>query len=93
MKGGSGNGASLSVGALLGEPTVGAPLLRALMVMKGRLSGWAFLFMGAQLGNLEWTHLLGTSEIQMKGALEVECLSLCELCEGNLEEGHPCRGP
>jgi hypothetical protein len=29
-------------------------------VMKGRLRGWASLFMGAQLGNLEWAHLLGT---------------------------------
>ena len=38
----------------------GAPLLGALKVMKGRLWGWASLFMGAQLGNLEWAHLLGT---------------------------------
>jgi len=56
---GSGNGASLSMGALLGEYGGGAPLLRALMVMKGRLWGWASLFMGAQLGNLEWAHLPG----------------------------------
>jgi len=59
LKGGSGNGASLSMGALLGEPG-GAPLLRALKVMKGRLWGWASLFMGAQVGNLEWAHLPGT---------------------------------
>jgi len=39
----------------------GAPLLGALKVIKGRLWGWASLFMGAQLGNLEWVHLLGTS--------------------------------
>ena len=32
-------------------------------------------------------------EICLKGALEVECLSLWELCEGNLEGGLPCRGP
>ena len=38
----------------------GAPLLRDLMVMKGRLLGWATLFMGARLGKLEWTQLLGT---------------------------------
>jgi hypothetical protein len=37
-----------------------APLLRALKVMKGRLWGWASLFMGAQLGNLEWALLPGT---------------------------------
>ena len=38
----------------------GAPLLRALKVMKGRLWGWASVFMGAQLGNLAWAHLPGT---------------------------------
>ena len=26
-------------------------------VTKGRLWGWASLFMGTQLGNLEWAHL------------------------------------
>ena len=45
--------------------------------------------MGAQLGNLEWAHLLGTFEIWLKGALRVETLSLSlwELCAGNLEGG------
>jgi len=38
------------MGALLGEPGKGFPLLRTLKVMKGRLLGWAFLFMG-----LGWT--------------------------------------
>jgi hypothetical protein len=32
-------------------------------------------------------------EIWLKGALEVEGLSLCELCEGNPEGGLPCWGP
>ena len=36
---------------------VGAPMLGALKVTKGRLWGWESLFMGAQLGNLEWTDL------------------------------------
>ena len=36
---GSGNGASLSMGALLGEPGKGASLLEALKVIKGRLWG------------------------------------------------------
>jgi len=44
---------------------------------------------GAQLGNLEWAHLTRT-EIWLRGALEVERLSLWELCEGNLEGGLPC---
>ena len=48
------------MGSLLGEPGGGAPLLGALMVMKGRLWGRAQLFVGAQLGNLEWAHLLET---------------------------------
>jgi hypothetical protein len=48
--------------------------------------------MGAQFGNLVWAHLLGTCRDD-KGVLEVGCLSLWELCEGNLEGGLPCRGP
>jgi len=35
----------------------------------------------------------GNFEIWLKGALEVECLSLWELCKGNLEGGLPCLGP
>jgi len=46
--------------SLLEEPGGGAPLQSALKVMKGRLWGWASLFMGAKLGNLEWAHLPGT---------------------------------
>jgi len=48
------------MGAMLGEPGGGAALVGALKVMKGRLWGWESLFMGAQLGNLECAHLLGT---------------------------------
>ena len=60
LKEGSGCGASLSMGAILGESEGRAPLLEALKVMKERLWGRASLFMGAQLGNLEWAPLLGT---------------------------------
>ena len=36
----------------------------------------------------------GDFEIWLKGALEVECLSLCgEFCKGNLEGGLPRWGP
>ena len=42
-------------------------------------------------GNLGWAHLLGTQDMA-EGALEMECLSQWELCEGNLE-GAPSRGP
>ena len=60
VKVGPGCGASLSMGAMLGEPGRGAPLRGALKVMKGRLWGWASLCMWAQLGNLEWVHLPGS---------------------------------
>ena len=60
LKVSSGYGASLSMGALLGEPERGVPLLVASKVMKGGLWGWVSLFMGAQLGNLERAHLRGT---------------------------------
>jgi hypothetical protein len=43
-------------------------LLRALKVMKGRLWGWASLFMGAQLGKLEWAHLPGTLRYGERGS-------------------------
>jgi len=55
------------MGDLLGEPGGGAPLLQTLKVMKGRLWEWASLFMGAQLGNLEWARLLGTLGDGWKG--------------------------
>jgi len=35
----------------------------------------------------------GDLERWLKGALEVEHLSLWELCEGNLDGGLPCWGP
>ena len=60
LKGVSGDRASLSMGALLGEPEGRAPLLGTPKVMKGRLWGRASLFTGAQLGNLKWAPLPGT---------------------------------
>jgi len=59
LKGGFGNGASLSMGALLGEPGGGTPFLVALSVIEGRLWRQEPFFMGAQLGDLEWVHLPG----------------------------------
>jgi len=50
------------MGAMVGEPAGGAPLLGAPEVMKGRLWGRASLFMGAELGNLEWAQVLGILE-------------------------------
>jgi hypothetical protein len=56
----TGCGGSVSLGDLFGEPGGGAPLLGALKVIKQRLWGRASLFMGAQLGNMEWALLPGT---------------------------------
>jgi len=36
---------------------------------------------------------IGDFEIWLKGALEVECLDLWQLHEGNLDGGLPCWGP
>ena len=44
----------------------GAPLLGALKVMKGRLWGWASLFIGAQVGSSTRDF-----EIWLKGAMKV----------------------
>jgi hypothetical protein len=49
--------------------------------------------MGAQLGKLVVSSSTRDFEIRLNGALEVESLSLWELCEGNLEGGLPCWGP
>ena len=83
------------MGTLLREPGEGAPLPRTLKVLKGRLWGWESLFMGAQLGNLEWAHLLGTLRYGERGSRGGASLSfsLWELCEGNLEGGLPCWVP
>jgi len=42
---------------------------------------------GAPLRNLEGGTFTNDFERGMKGALEVECLSMCEYCEGNLRGG------
>ena len=56
-------------------------------VMNGRLWRQTSLLMGTQLDNLEWARLVGAFERWLKGALEMERLSLWELCEVNLERG------
>jgi hypothetical protein len=50
----------LSLKRLTEEGLEGGFLYWVTWVMKGRLWGQASLFMGAQLGNLEWAHLPGT---------------------------------
>ena len=54
------NEASLSMGGEVRRTQRGGTsLLGAPKVTKGRPWGWPSLFMGAQLGNLEWVHLPG----------------------------------
>ena len=50
----------LSLNRLTAEDLEGGLLYWGPWVLKGRLWGWASLFMGAQLGNLEWAYLPGT---------------------------------
>ena len=50
----------LSLKRLTVKGLEGGPLDWGHWVMKGRLWGWASLFMGAQLGKLEWARLPGT---------------------------------
>jgi len=50
----------LSLKRLTAEGLKGGLLYWVPWVMKGRLWGQASLFKWAQLGNLEWAHLLGT---------------------------------
>jgi len=47
----------LSLKRISAEGLKGGLLYWLPWVMKERLWGWAFLFMGAQLGNLEWACL------------------------------------
>jgi hypothetical protein len=58
-KGAQETGQSLSMGALLGEPG-GGSFTRGPESTKGRIWGQASLFLGAQLGSLEWACLQGT---------------------------------
>ena len=48
---------------------------------------------GGSVGQTGVGSSTGVFEIFFKGSLEVERLSLWELCEGNLEGGLPCWGP
>ena len=54
--------------------------------------GMGISFHGGSVGQPGVGSTTGNFEIWLKVALEVECLSLRELCEGNLEGGLPCWG-
>jgi hypothetical protein len=71
------------------EPGVGGGLLYwgPWKLCRGRLWWWASLSLGALLENLEGGIFTRDFERWLKGAVEVECLSLRQLCERNLEGG------
>jgi hypothetical protein len=60
VEGGSREGVSLPLKRLTAEGFEGGLHYWGRWAMKGRLWRQASLFMGAQLGNLEWDPLLGT---------------------------------
>ena len=93
MKGGSGNGASLSIGALLGEPGKGGSFSKGPEGYERKALGMGTSLHGGSVGQPGVGSSTEDFEIWLKGNLEVKCLSLWELCEGNLEGGRPWRGP
>jgi len=57
---------------------------------EGKTLGMGIPLYGGTVGQTGVGLSIGDFEIWLKGALEVWCLSLWELCEGNLEGGLPC---
>jgi hypothetical protein len=87
LKEGSGNGSSLSAGALLGEPGGRVPLLGIRKDMWRRTPGIGISLLGGpRWGAWKGAYLPGTLGDRWR-ALKMEGLSLWELDEGNLERG------
>jgi len=86
LKGGSANGASLYGSSVRGT-------WRESSFAKGpegyerKALGMGISLHGGSVGQPGVSSSTGDFEVWLKGALEVECLSLWELCEGNLREG------
>jgi hypothetical protein len=93
LKGGSGNGASLSMGALLEEPGGWSSFARGPEGYERKALGMGTSPHGGSVGHPEVGSCTGDFEMWLKGDLGVECPSLWELCEGSLEGGLPCWGP
>ena len=89
MKGGSGNGASLSIGARLGEPGRGGSFAKGPKGHESKALGMGITLHGSSAGQPGVGSSTGDFEMWLKGALGMECLSLWKLCEGNLEGGLP----
>ena len=92
LKEGSGLGAFLSMAALLGnlegDSFAGDPV-----GYKRKALGTGISLHGGSVGQPGVGLSTGDFERWLKGVLEVEHLSLWQLCEGSLEGGLPCLGP
>ena len=73
------------MGALLGEPGGGGSFARGTKGYERKALGMGIFPHGGSVGQPGVGSSIGDFEICFKGVLEVECLSLWELCEGNLE--------
>jgi hypothetical protein len=80
------------MGALLEEPGEGS-FSRGSEGYERKALGMGISPHGGSVGQHAVCSSTGDFEIWLKGALWVECFSLWELCEGNLEGGLPCWGP
>ena len=76
MKGGSGNGVSLSMEALLGKPRGGGSFFRGPVGYKRKALRMGISLYGGSVGQPGVGSSTEDFEIWLKGALEVECLSL-----------------
>ena len=81
------------MGPLLGEPGGGSSFVRGPEGYKRKAVGMSSCPYGGSVGQPGVCSSTGDFERWLKGALEVECLSLWELCEGNVEGGLPSWGP
>ena len=78
------------MGALLGEPGEGGYFARDPEGYERKALVMGISPDGGSVGQPGVGSPTGDYEIWLKRALGVECLSLWELCEGNLEGGLPC---
>jgi len=80
------------MGALLGKPG-GVSFAKCPEGYERKALGMGISLHGGSVGQPGVCSSTGDFERWLKGALEVECLSLWELCEGNVEGGLPSWGP
>jgi len=75
---------------LLGETGGGSSFARVTEGYERKALGMGILLFGGSAGQTGVGSSTGEFEIWLKGSVEVGCVCLWELCEGNLEGGLPC---